>query len=186
MKTLINALVIGMVFYAGNIYAKDVGILGITLGKSLPRCNSGEEKEVCYYSKEDQSWQADQVTRKNQHECWSAVTYGDLYVEFDSEKKRVIAITLMFSSEDKGELILKLLVNKFGKPTEHKQFPVQNRMGAVFDNVKCSWVIDGNTIHFRKRTNQLDRGFLILYNKEFDFVFEKEQKEKEDKLKKTF
>jgi hypothetical protein len=186
MIKLIGLLLIGMLFCCGNVYAQEVGILGIILGKPLPMCGSGEEKEVCYYSKENQSWRADQVTRKNEHECWSSVTYGDLYVEFDSEKKRVIAITLWFSSEEKGDLILKLLMNKFGKPKEHKVFPVQNRMGATFENVMSVWVINGNTVYYKKRSSSIKEGLLVLYNMEFAQLKQKEEKEKEEKLKKTF
>jgi hypothetical protein len=180
MKTLVIALVIGMVFCGGNIYAQEVGILGIELGKPLINCKEAEGKRPCYHKSGYGSGGLNEVLTYPEHGL------GNLYVFIDSSSEKVMEISLLFNPDDKGDLILNLLIDKFGNPSKIKRFSVKKQMGTTFDNIYADWIIKGHSISFRKRLSKVNEGMLVLYHRDKVKELDEKERKRTKELKKAF
>lgn len=54
------------------------------------------------------------------------------------------------------------LTEKYGKPTSEKSVPVQNRMGAKFDNHVATWNLPDGVIEAKERNGTVDSGWVIM------------------------
>lgn len=176
MKNIIGLLVIAMMFLCGTVYAQEVGILGIELGKLLINCKAGEGKRPCYHG---YGAGLREVLTYPEHGL------GDLYVSLDPSE-RAMQISLRFDADKKGDLILELLKDKFGKPHKIKQSTVQNQMGMSFVNINADWTINGHVISFLKRGSEVNKGFLALYHRDKVKELEEKGRKQERELKKIF
>jgi hypothetical protein len=97
------------------------------------------------------------------------ITNFDTEVEFkfidgDDEAYRLYHISFSFYS-NRWDLLKDAYLSKFGKPTRVETAPVQNRMGAVFDNEKLIWENADSIIILEKRSGVVDKGSVIYAEK---------------------
>lgn len=57
-----------------------------------------------------------------------------------------------------------MLVGKYGKPARQLDMPLQNRMGATFNNTRSEWDFKEGVLRFDKRSGSIDSSWLSFQN----------------------
>jgi len=96
----------------------------------------------------------------------STKTVGDIYIHsllyffFD---QRLYSIGMSFATNAHSK-IRAMLIGKYGVPNAERNEPVQNTMGAVFDNVVSEWHFLEGTLVLKMRSGKIDTSFLTFNN----------------------
>jgi hypothetical protein len=96
----------------------------------------------------------------------STKTIGDIYIHsllyffFD---QKLYSIGMSFSTNAHSK-IHAMLIGKYGLPNAERNEPVQNTMGAVFDNVVSEWHFSEGALVLKMRAGKIDTSFLTFNN----------------------
>jgi len=101
------------------------------------------------------------------------------------KKSKVTEINISFSSEGYDE-VFDLMSGKFGKPSKCEKSIVQNKMGATFDNIICTWAVGNGVMVLNKRYTNVDKGHLQITHVDLFDKKVKHIKEKSSQIKDQF
>jgi hypothetical protein len=96
----------------------------------------------------------------------SAKTVGDVYIGsllyffFD---QKLYSIGMSFAANAHAK-VRTMLIGKYGFPNAERNDPVQNTMGAVFDNLVSEWNFAEGTLVLKMRSGKVDTSFLTFNN----------------------
>ncbi|MCA3177586.1 MAG: hypothetical protein O9345_16160 [Burkholderiaceae bacterium] len=71
------------------------------------------------------------------------------------------SIMLSIKPDDANQLIESIRL-KFGDPASDDRTPVQNRMGATFEQREAVWMVAGTRIKVSRYTNSIERGLATI------------------------
>jgi hypothetical protein len=135
-----------------------VSIMGVFLGKPLPFSTSRGLK----ISQQNFSKTATSILGKS---CSTSIAGSPLSfpvsaiinLEKDCDRNSIVEeLNISFDSYDFKKM-LQLLTDKFGAPYKTEKNTLQNKMGAVFDQVICHWTVPRDTKEWSVRITLFSR-----------------------------
>ncbi len=119
---------------------------------------------------------------RGSEDCRKQFSYGgvpiqSMLVRFREDK--LVSVYLVYASDSFGTLSA-AMVERFGKPDMDRTSPVQNRMGASFDNRSMTWIHGDAMLWIRQRASQVDRGSVTFTSKQY---LEDADRERKDEAK---
>ena len=126
------------------IYADDIAIFGLTLGKPIP---SETRNNIIILDRNNRCYSQWRNPLSFPIEIW-------LVLEKDCDRGSIIKEVQVIFQSQYFEQLHSLVKEKFGKPSSVEDSVVQNAMGTKFTKVTAMWVLEGNVISI---TNMRER-----------------------------
>ena len=136
MKKLLLLAMVFIFAISHPIYADDVTIFGLTLGKPIP---SETKNNIIILDRNNRCYSQWRNPLSFPIEIW-------LVLEKDCDRGSIIKEVQVNFQSQHFEQLLSLVKEKFGKPSSIEDSVVQNAMGAKFSKVTAMWVLEGNVI----------------------------------------
>lgn len=75
---------------------------------------------------------------------------------------RLVAFDFSTSGVQTQEADLRDLIAKYGEPTQKRVVEVGNRLGARFESIEATWLLDGLTVVYASAVGRLDYGQVLI------------------------
>ncbi len=116
--------------------------------------------------------------------CTERNSYGGIRPKVISAKfvnDNLARVLVVFSTKLFFEDLSSAMISGFGQPTRRVREPVQNRMGATFENEKLIWTAAGTTAILSKYGTTLEDGSVYVTSDKHVRDVEREQQERRQK-----
>lgn len=153
-------------------------VFGVPLGETftLPKCaevNPITVSETCWTYEFDSDTPTDARMSRTLHFPTSPTLGADITAHVDDTGK-VDFFTMETAGISDQDYVMGQLIAKFGKPTEFKRVPVQNRMGAsyivdraVWDIPTCFVQFDADGSDGGAHEGKIDEGWISISTREY-------------------
>lgn len=172
MKRLfISAALMGTIFLANAQTPESFSYKGVKIGDSLDsfqaalpyfKCSSSE----CTYSaascEMDLKAKGSGDTTRNFDTCMNANSYGGAFITFGMAKFHEGKLSEIYLTSPWMSRINSALVEKYGQPSSIDNTPVQNKMGAEFDNWVKTWKMGSDQLVAKLRAGSVKEGSVLI------------------------
>jgi hypothetical protein len=119
------------------------------------------------------------LSEQNESTCTEMYPHlpGDSMITYEFFKQKLSGFRMSFSVEHYSA-IESMLIGKYGKPHKTIISPIQNRMGAQFEQITSIWNTAYGPMKLYYRYPNPDKGFLVLRDSKIEHLLDV-QKEKE-------
>lgn len=90
---------------------------------------------------------------------------------------RVSGVQIPTAGSSSVSLVLKQLLNKYGRPVLYKSEPVYNALGQEFSSAKATWKISGYNIIYLGTVRNINSGHIIIMSPRGKIVYDKHMDE---------
>lgn len=116
--------------------------------------------------------------------CAERNSYGGIRPKVISAKfvdDGLASVMVVFATKLFFDDLSSSMISGFGQPTRRVSEPVQNRMGATFENEKLIWTLGGTTAVLSKYGTTLEEGSVYITSDKHVKDVEREQQERRQK-----
>lgn len=116
--------------------------------------------------------------------CMQRNSYGGVRAKSITAKfidDSLVSVLVVFTTKLFFDDLSSAMIAGFGEPTRHVREPVQNRMGATFENEKLIWTAAGTTAILSKYGTTVEDGSVYITSDKHLRDVEREQQERRQK-----